>query len=103
MACMLILSELLSLSSYAVFFVSCVSFNQCFIMSSLNFLEAKLIMTSVFNDICGFIRIQHLSDSSVGLAMLIAKRLNMITVLAASSGNVFLLNAQPFSRSESES
>ena len=72
-------------------------------MSSLNFLEAKLIMTSVLNDTSGFTRMQHLSDSSVGLAMLNAKRLNMITVLTASSGNVFLLNAQPFSRSESES
>ena len=98
-----ILSAHLSLSSYAVFLTSCVSFNQCFIMSSLNFLEAKLIMTSVLNDICAFTRMQHLSDSSVGLAMLIAKRLNMITVLTASSGNMFLLNAQPFSRSESES
>jgi hypothetical protein len=72
-------------------------------MSSLNFLEAKLITTSLLNDICGFTRMQHLSDSSVGLAMLIAKRLNMITVSTASSDYVFLLNAQPFSRSESES
>ena len=78
-------------------------FQSSFIMSSLNFLEAKLIMTSVLNDICGFTRMQHLSDSSVELAMLIAKRLNMITVLTTSSGYVFLLNAQPFSRSESES
>jgi hypothetical protein len=72
-------------------------------MSSLNFLEAKLIMTSVLNDICGFTRMQHLSDSSVGLAMLIAKRLNMITILMAASGYLLLLNVATFSRSESES